>query len=225
MIPGVGRYRPLTREVPACTVFRAPPLVRPVELPPANQANWPASPDSLGLPAENHAHWFSTEVQQHEPALRGYLRSAFPTLEVDDVVQESYLRIWRARLARPIRSTKAFLFQIARHLAVDGLRRNSTPLIASRDLAALAVIDDKPDAAEQLDYHERVAVLSDALAALPDRCREVVYLRKFRGLHQKEVAAQLGISVRTVESQFARGMRLCEAHLRRRGITGFSRDA
>lgn len=200
-------------------------MVRAVELPPPNQANWPTAHQTLRLPAENHAEWFTQEVQQHEPALRGYLRSAFPTLEVDDVVQESYLRIWRARLARPIHSTKAFLFQIARHLAVDGLRQKSAPVIASSDLAELAVLDDKPNAADELDYHERVSVLSDALAALPSRCREVVYLRKFRGLHQKEVAAQLGISVRTVESQFARGMRLCEDFLRRRGITGFSRDA
>ena len=178
----------------------------------------------MRLPDRDHAQWFTDEVQQHEPALRGYLRNAFPTLEVDDVVQESYLRIWRARLARPIHSTKAFLFQIARHLAVDGLRKESGPVIAWRDLAELPVLDDKPNAADELDYHERVSLLSDALAALPDRCREVVYLRKFRGLAQKEVAAQLGISVRTVESQFARGMHLCEDYLRRRGVTGFCRD-
>ena len=195
-----------------------------MELPPANQVNWPATPQSLRLPGENHAQWFTDEVQQHEPALRGYLRRAFPTLDVDDVVQESYLRIWRARLAQPIHSTKAFLFQIARHLAVDGLRKESAPGIALRDLAELPVLDDKPNAADELDYHERVSVLSDALAALPNRCREVVFLRKFRGLPQKEVAVQLGISVRTVESQFARGMHLCEEYLRRHGVTGFSRD-
>ena len=198
--------------------------MRLVELPPVNQANWPATPQSLRLSDENHAQWFTDEVQQHEPALRGYLRHAFPTLDVDDVVQESYLRIWRARLARPIRSTKAFLFQVARHLAVDGLRKASAPVMALRDLSELTVLDDKPDAADELDYHERISVLSDALAALPNRCREVVYLRKFRALPQKEVAAKLGISVRTVESQFARGMHLCEVHLRRRGVTGFCRD-
>ena len=51
-----------------------------------------------------------------------------------------------------------------------------------------------------------IELLSDALAELPDRCREVVYLRRMRGLSQMQVAAQLGISVRTVESQFVSSM-------------------
>ena len=171
------------------------------------------------------AQWFAKEVQPHEPVLRSYLRGAYPTVrDVDDVVQESFLRIWRTRLARPIQSTKSFLFQVARHLAIDELRRGGVPVQAGHDLIELPVPDDRPDAAEAYDYRTKIALLSDALAALPGRCREVVYLRKFKGLSQQEVASRLGISVRTVESQFARGMRLCEGHLRRAGATSFLRD-
>jgi len=59
---------------------------------------------------------------------------------------------------------------------------------------------------------------------LPARCREVVYLRKLKRLPQKEVAARLGISVRTVESQCALGMKRCEAYLRKHGIESFGYD-
>lgn len=62
------------------------------------------------------------------------------------------------------------------------------------------------------------SLVAEAVAALPDRCREIVVLRKLQGLPQREVAARLGISERTVEVQVARGVRRCAEHLRRRGL-------
>ena len=53
-----------------------------------------------------------------------------------------------------------------------------------------------------------MARLSDAFDRLPDRCREVVWLRRVEELSQKEVAMRLGISEKTVEKHIAKGMRL-----------------
>ena len=166
------------------------------------------------------ARWFAAEIQPHEPQLRSYLHGRFPAVrDVDDVVQESYLRLWRTRAAHPIDSAKAFLFTIARHLALDALRRNRRSVeLPVGDFSALAVVEERPDARETLNYQEKVAALADVLAELPDRCREIVVLRKLRGLSQKEVAAQLGLSERTVENQMARGMKRCAIQFRRRGI-------
>jgi hypothetical protein len=70
-------------------------------------------------------HWFEHEVHAHDAQLKSYLGSSYPLgCDVEDVVQEAYLRVWKARLARPIHSAKSFLFQVARHLAIDLLRRN-----------------------------------------------------------------------------------------------------
>jgi DNA-directed RNA polymerase specialized sigma24 family protein len=73
-------------------------------------------------PAER-ARWFTEEVNPHEAALRGYLHSAFPSLDVDDVVQESYLKLLRARAAGRIASTKSYLFSIARNTALTVFQR------------------------------------------------------------------------------------------------------
>jgi len=62
-------------------------------------------------------------VQPHEPALRRWLGARFPSLtERDDLVQESFLRLWRARAGRPIAHVRAFLFATARNLALNHLR-------------------------------------------------------------------------------------------------------
>jgi RNA polymerase sigma factor (sigma-70 family) len=168
------------------------------------------------------ARWFTDEVQSHESALRSYLRGSFPSVrDVDDVVQESFFRVWRSRATQPIRSAKAFLFKVARHLMLDQVRRDRTSPInaAVRDLAALPVIEDRPDVPEIASMNEKVQLLAEAVALLPSRCREVVVLRKLKELSQKEVAFRLGISEKTVEVQVARGVRRCEDYLRRRGLS------
>ncbi|HRE82682.1 MAG TPA: sigma factor, partial [Opitutaceae bacterium] len=72
-----------------------------------------------------HARWFIEEVQPHEPRLRAYLRRNFPQLhDVDDVVQESYLKICRARIEGRLNSARGFLFTTARNLALDVFRRS-----------------------------------------------------------------------------------------------------
>ena len=55
--------------------------------------------------------------------------------------------------------------------------------------------------------------LVEALDALPERCRQVVWLRRVEELSQNDVAQRLGISGRTVEKHLAKGMRLIADHL------------
>jgi len=167
--------------------------------------------------------WFKSEVQPHEPLLRNYLKGKFPAVhDVDDVVQESYLRIWTVRATQPIASAKAFLFKIARHLAIDSLRRErASPICAVRELDALSVIEDGRSAPDVLSLEEKIRLLADALATLPDRCREIIVLHKLEGLSQKEVARRLNLSTRTVEVQVARGVKRIENFLRERGLGSF----
>lgn len=178
----------------------------------------PSLVDPARTAERDPARWFADEVQPHEPQLRSYLQGRFPGVrDVDDVVQESYLRIWKARATHPIASAKAFLFTIARHLALDSVRKNRhTAEIEGRDLAELLVVDEQPDAFARLSYQEKVDLLAEALAELPERCREIVILRRLRCLPQKHVAAQLGISERTVENLLARGLQRCMRSIRRR---------
>jgi RNA polymerase sigma-70 factor (ECF subfamily) len=180
-------------------------------------------PNSVETPSSEQRRWFTDEVHPHDAALRSYVRRAFPAVrDVDDVVQESYLRIWRSRAAEPIRCARAFLFTIARNVALKRVgRQRSSPEIIVGDLSALGIVAEGQDAAEIAARNETFRLLITALATLPPRCREITVLRKLKGVPQKEVAARLGIAEKTVEEQVARGVKRCEDYLRRCGVTHF----
>ncbi len=173
-------------------------------------------------PAEpSVSKWFTEEVLPHEPALKGYLRRSFPAVrDVDDVVQESYVRILQTHPRQPIASARAFLYTVARRLALNLIdRQKNAATIFVGDFAACPVLQDGAGVSERVSRQEIYDLLGEALATLPARCREISVLRKLQGLSQREVAARLGLSEKTVAEQVARGARRCEEFLRRRGIT------
>lgn len=161
-----------------------------------------------GAPSEQ-ARWFAAEVQPHEGALRNWLRVRFPTIsDRDDLVQESFLRVWRAHGHGPIASAKAFLFATARNLALDTLQRRR-PEMHLGESAASAVFDEHSNTAEAVSRAQEMEILHAALESLPGRCRQIFTLRRIYGMSQKEIAARLGISEKTVEAQNSIAMHKC----------------
>ncbi len=140
-------------------------------------------------------------------------------VDVEDVVQESYLRVWQRQMLQPLASARSFLYRVARNLAVDKLRRTAiSPIGPATEIISLRAADDNPDAAEAASGKEEVQLLLDAIEALPPRCREILVLQKLHGLSLKEIAQRLGIAEGTVQLQGAKGMRRCAEYLRERGI-------
>lgn len=161
-------------------------------------------------PDSELARWFAEEVQPHEPALRAWLRSRFPTLaDTDDLVQESYTRLLRVRETGSVACARAFLFITARNLALNHLRhlRYESPAdLPESDTSG--VLDESAAIPESVARAEDLQLLIQAIQSLPDRCRQVLTLRKIYGLSQRETADRLGIAEHTVEAQGATRARL-----------------
>lgn len=172
------------------------------------------------MPPSEQARWFTEEVQPHEPALRAYLFARFPALgDHDDLVQEAYTKLLRARADGNLRHAKAFLFTSARNAALDLFRRRRvTRLESLSDFQEVSVLEEHPGVAEIVSRQQELDILADAVRMLPDRCRQVILLRYLDGLSYKEIAVQLGISPETVKVQMAKGMRRCADILRKRGV-------
>jgi RNA polymerase sigma factor (sigma-70 family) len=162
---------------------------------------------------ESMDEWFQREVLAHEPVLLGYLRQVWPRREeIEDLAQESYARVYQSALTTRPTAPRAFLFATARHLMADRIRRERVVSIqAIGDLEALNVLVDELSAERCVTARQELARLSEALDALPPRCREVVWLRRVEELSYREIAERLGIGVKTVETHITHGMRLLAA--------------
>ena len=154
--------------------------------------------------------WFKREVLVHEAALLRYLGRVWSRpQEVHDLRQEVYVRVYEAaRKSRPA-ATKAFVFATARHLITDRIRRGRIVSIeAVGDPEALNALVDELSPERKTNAWQELKRVARALNGLPPRCREIVWLRKVDELSTQEVADLLGLSVRTVEGQILKGMRL-----------------
>ncbi|KFN51871.1 hypothetical protein N790_13580 [Arenimonas malthae CC-JY-1] len=155
--------------------------------------------------------WFVREILAHEAALMHFLRRFWPHRdEVADLRQEIYVRVYEAAGKALPEQPKAFLFATARHLLADRVRRSRVVSIETMgDFEALNVLMvDGLSPEHWCGARQVLRRLSDAFDRLPARCREVVWLRRVEELSQKQVAARLGISEKTVEKHLAKGMRL-----------------
>jgi RNA polymerase sigma-70 factor (ECF subfamily) len=158
---------------------------------------------------------------ENEAALKRFLRRFIKSREgIDDLAQEAFLRAFAAESHRSIESPKAFLFKVARNLALNELAKQSSVTTQPLgDFEGQEVLEDNSQAAvdDAVDGRERIRVLARAIAALPPQCAKVFILRKMQGLSQKEIAARLNISVRTVENHVALGLVRCKAYMRAHG--------
>jgi RNA polymerase sigma factor (sigma-70 family) len=168
----------------------------------------------------SQARWFEEQVQPHEAMMRAWLHSRFPDLgDADDVIQEAYVRVLQAHERGELQYPKAFLFATARNLVLDQLRRQKIarfePLV---ETDALSVLDESGDTVETVAANQELALLTEAIQLLPDRCRQIFTLRKIYGLSQKEIAQRLEISEHTVSAQLSIGVHKCTEFFRARRI-------
>ncbi|MBN8884998.1 MAG: sigma-70 family RNA polymerase sigma factor [Rudaea sp.] len=154
--------------------------------------------------------WFAEEILVHEAALVRYLGRVWPRSdEIADLRQEIYVKVYEAAAKSRPQSPKSFLFTTARHLLTDRQRRARIVSIeAVGDPDAFNVLIDEISPEQQMSARQELKRLAEAFDRLPERCREVVWLRRVQEMSQKEVAAQLGITEKTVEKQIAKGARV-----------------
>ncbi len=168
--------------------------------------------------------WFLNQVFYHRRMLQRYLRKYLASDEdIEDVIQDTYLRIYGIQDYTTVESPKALLITIAHNLAVElGRRRVSRATDAVADFDALGVSSNNPHLEEQLDARRRFEAFCSAVDSLPPICRRAFVLRKVYKLSQAEISAVLGISQSTIEKHVAKGLVRCRNHLREHDLSSGS---
>lgn len=140
------------------------------------------------------------------------LRYCSCVADAEDIAQEAFAAVWR-RLSEPGApvDVKAYLYSTVRNIAVSRIRRDQR--LNECELPLSSISEEETVSDDDIDTAERDARLWREIGRLPSRCRDVFLLSKRDGLSHKEIADELGISVKTVENQMTKAFtRLREAY-------------
>jgi RNA polymerase sigma-70 factor (ECF subfamily) len=148
---------------------------------------------------------FERLLERYQRRLFGFLLRRVPSQQTEDLFQETWLRVVRARGSfDPARRFSTWLFQIANNLCRDGARRSAVEARERTQLqsevptpgsVAAAALDAKLDAEQRL-------------ARLPEPLREVLVLRYFEDLAEREIAEIVGVPPGTVKSRLHAAVRV-----------------
>ena len=137
--------------------------------------------------------------------------------DIEDVVQETYLRAHIEEQKKGIEHPKGFLFRVAKNVALKKLSRKSRQITDYiEDLSSPEVFETEASVAEHLEAEELLGLYCEAVSTLPPKCREVFLLRKVHGLAHKEIAARMDLSLSSIDKYLRRGILTCEAFVRER---------
>jgi RNA polymerase sigma factor (sigma-70 family) len=133
-----------------------------------------------------------------------YLQKLVGHDDAEDVLQRVFYEVWRHNdRYDPSRSLTAWVLGIARHRAIDHLRRQRNTAVVSEDLDEIAGEDGR----ELAERYARAREVRNALNRLPTEQREVLVLAYFGGYTQSEMATYLELPLGTVKARAFRGLR------------------
>ncbi|MFL0803438.1 MAG: RNA polymerase sigma factor [Agarilytica sp.] len=140
-----------------------------------------------------------------------------PPKEIEDIVQETYVRVCQIENPEEIRHPRSFLLKTAKNLAFDHIKRAETRLAQSMDEELEAEWTEqkarRDDTYDKVAANQEFAHFCEAVRHLPLQCRKVFVLKKVYGYSQREIANQLEISESTVEKHIANGIKRCTYYM------------
>src|SRR5579862_721661 len=151
----------------------------------------------MGMAAGGDMLPFEILVGRYEREIAGFARKMLRNRDdAEDVLQETFLRIWRAKQTyRSGNGFRPYLYAVARNAIKDRHKVNS-----ARSTLPNSPIQRAADAgADEKENAERRETLSRALNELPEPDRTVLVLAKFQRLSYREIAQATGLDLKAVE--------------------------
>ncbi|GFE89950.1 RNA polymerase sigma factor [Steroidobacter agaridevorans] len=151
----------------------------------------------------------ANEILPHEALVRNWLKRRWGnTLDIDDLIQESYSRIASLDSIDHIDNLRSYFFRTAHAVATDLMRRAKVENFSRvTEIEWSNVLDESPSPDRVVDASQRLERVNDLLSKLTWTCRRVIELRRIEGLSQRDTALRLGVSESVVENHIARGLK------------------
>jgi len=158
---------------------------------------------------------FESIFKTHFKGLHAYAFSFVRDWDIaEEIVQGMFVKVWEKRSVATINSSvKSYLYKAVYNDTLNYLRGKKVHL-RYQTLTAYAMKNDTPDTAGKVKLSEVQQKLYESLNKLPEKCRAIFHLSRFEELKYKDIASQLGISIKTVETQMVKALKVLRNEMR-----------
>jgi len=132
----------------------------------------------------------------------------------EEIVQDLFYKLWEKKDEVQINtSVKSYLFSAVHNRCLKYIEhRNVETRYKNYYLMHKSEIDSEPQHASEV--HELQGIIDHTLDSLPERCSRIFKLNRFEGLKYNEIAQKLSISVKTVEANMGKALKLLRKNLK-----------
>lgn len=157
---------------------------------------------------------FERVFKQYFKSLQNYAFTMLKDVDLaEEMVQNVFLKIWDKRERLPADATvSSYLYKAVYHESLNWLRHEKVKM-AHQNYTLYSMKNETENAAERIKIKQLEQHLQQALNELPQQCRTIFQMSRFEELRYREIATELGISIKTVENQMGKALRLLRLKL------------
>ncbi len=157
---------------------------------------------------------FETVFRKHYQALCNYSCNILKDMDdAEEIVQGVFLKFWEQRQEIEITvSLKSYLYRAVHNTCLNRIKHLKVQEVYRQHIGD--VMENTFDSAtDLLDKNELEIRIAEALEKLPEQCRLIFKMSRFEELKYQEIANQLGLSIKTVENQIGKALKIMRAEL------------
>ncbi|QTN38017.1 RNA polymerase sigma-70 factor [Cryomorphaceae bacterium] len=127
----------------------------------------------------------------------------------EDLVQDVFFKFWQSASTLELRTAmRPYLYQSVRNACLNHIKHLKVRTAYAEGQSGASGVSENESELWELEQR-----INDAIGRLPEKCREIFELSRFAGLKYQQIADELGISVKTVENQMGKALRLLREEL------------
>ena len=138
----------------------------------------------------------------YQPMVAYLLQYVNKVADAEDIAQNTFIKLWEKKDDLNLTvSLKSYLYSIAYNMFIDNYRKEkkTQTYLDSLKQEALQSIIEEPEE----NFQKKMRLIEQTVNNLPKRCRIIFNMHKKQGCSHKEIAKELNISTKTVESQIS----------------------
>lgn len=133
--------------------------------------------------------------------------------EAEDMVQQVFINIWEKRQALVVHSSlKSLLYRSVHNACLNRIKQRQVR--SAHALETIQLHRHNLATADHLQHKELQQTIEAAFGQLPEQCARIFRMSRFEQLKYHEIADRLGLSVKTVENQMGKALKLMREHLK-----------